>query len=187
MGLHVVDQLTMYSAYHRHPLNKVIHIIFVPSIVFSLLTIAMCYPVDLNFDGSKISFPINPIGLAGTAILMILSVLIEPYVSVILGAEVYGMYLANKWILQTYGRDLTLKFGILLQIVSWGSQFVGHGVFEGRKPALVDNLLQVFIAPLFVLLEILFSFGYRPALHKEVNKNVENYVNTNFKNEKKAK
>ena len=25
---------------------------------------------------------------------------------------------------------------------SWIAQFVGHGVFEGRKPALMDNLLQ---------------------------------------------
>ena len=26
--------------------------------------------------------------------------------------------------------------------ISWIAQFVGHGVFEGRKPALMDNLLQ---------------------------------------------
>ena len=26
--------------------------------------------------------------------------------------------------------------------LGWVAQFIGHGVFEGRKPALFDNLLQ---------------------------------------------
>jgi len=47
---------------------------------------------------------------------------------------------------------------------SWIAQFVGHGVFEGRKPALMDNLLQVFSAPLFVTMEVLFLLGYNPKL-----------------------
>ena len=46
-----------------------------------------------------------------------------------------------------------------LQIIAWVLQFVGHGVFESnilnyeeRKPALMDNLLQIFSAPVFVLI-----------------------------------
>ena len=27
-------------------------------------------------------------------------------------------------------------------VIGWIAQFIGHGVFEGRKPALMDNLLQ---------------------------------------------
>ena len=54
--------------------------------------------------------------------------------------------------------------------ISLVEQFVGHGVFEGRKPALLDNLLQsLVLAPLFVWLEMLFFFGYRPALQKSVH------------------
>src|ERR1041385_7626144 len=37
-------------------------------------------------------------------------------------------------------------FGILF-VGGWILQLVGH-VFEGRKPALADNLFQIFIAPL---------------------------------------
>nr|XP_034914776.1 LOW QUALITY PROTEIN: 2-hydroxy-palmitic acid dioxygenase MPO1-like [Populus alba] len=50
------------------------------------------------------------------------------------------------------------------QIVCWTGQFIGHGVFEKRAPALLDNLVQAFImAPFFVLLEALqTSFGYEP-------------------------
>ncbi|KAJ6987566.1 hypothetical protein NC653_020734 [Populus alba x Populus x berolinensis] len=53
---------------------------------------------------------------------------------------------------------------LVSQIVCWTGQFIGHGVFEKRAPALLDNLVQAFImAPFFVLLEALqTSFGYEP-------------------------
>ena len=34
-----------------------------------------------------------------------------------------------------------LKYAIGLHIVCWLAQFYGHGVHEGRAPALLDNLL----------------------------------------------
>jgi uncharacterized membrane protein YGL010W len=50
-------------------------------------------------------------------------------------------------------------------------QFIGHGVFERRKPALFDSLDQALItAPMFVLLEILFPLGYRSELYERVSK-----------------
>jgi len=46
--------------------------------------------------------------------------------------------------------------------MSWIAQFIGHGVFEKRAPALLDNLLYTLAAPLFIIVEILFEFGYKP-------------------------
>jgi uncharacterized membrane protein YGL010W len=63
---------------------------------------------------------------------------------------------------------------IAVNVFSWIIQFVGHGVFEGRAPALLDNLVQaVFLAPLFVWLEFLFKLGYRPELKARVDRAVE--------------
>jgi uncharacterized membrane protein YGL010W len=42
----------------------------------------------------------------------------------------------------------------------WAVQLVGHG-FEGRRPALADNILQIFNAPLFLTTEVLFMLGFR--------------------------
>ena len=68
----------------------------------------------------------------------------------------YGMT-ANYWALG-------------LHVASWIAQFVGHGKYEGRAPALLDNLFQAFfLAPLFVWLEILFALGYRPELKTRVD------------------
>jgi uncharacterized membrane protein YGL010W len=37
---------------------------------------------------------------------------------------------------------------------------VGHG-FVGRKPALADNLFQIFVAPIFLAAEAAFALGLR--------------------------
>ena len=46
----------------------------------------------------------------------------------------------------------------------------GHGIFEGRKAALVDALMQSFMdAPLFVWMEVAFALGYDPALSHQLH------------------
>ncbi|KAF9932136.1 hypothetical protein FBU30_008823 [Linnemannia zychae] len=54
--------------------------------------------------------------------------------------------------------------------LAWIAQFIGHGVFEKRAPKLLDNLVQALVlAPYFVVWEILFYFGYRPQMKKELD------------------
>ncbi|EPX72677.1 DUF962 family protein [Schizosaccharomyces octosporus yFS286] len=48
-------------------------------------------------------------------------------------------------------------------------QFIGHGFFEKKRPALLDNLVQsIFFAPLFAFLETSPLFGYHPAVTKNI-------------------
>jgi uncharacterized membrane protein YGL010W len=71
----------------------------------------------------------------------------------------------------------TNQIAIAVHVVSWLLQFVGHGVFEGRAPAIFDNLVQaIFLAPLFVWLELLFMLGYRQELRKRVDKAVQEQI-----------
>jgi 2-hydroxy fatty acid dioxygenase len=80
-----------------------------------------------------------------------------------------------------YANHLTTSYNptasyaaIGINVVSWIAQFVGHGVFEGRAPALFDNLYQaLFLAPLFVWLEFLFALGYRSDLKKRLDRYAE--------------
>lgn len=72
----------------------------------------------------------------------------------------------------TYG-SIATYWGLGIQAVAWVAQFVGHGAFEKRAPALLDNLMQAFFfAPFFVWLEMLFSLGYRPQLKARINRAV---------------
>merc|ERR1712200_227291 len=85
------------------------------------------------------------------------------------------------------GAGLPLWQAVLAFHVAAGiAQFIGHGVFEGRAPALLDPWDQAFItAPLFVLLEVLFFFGYRNTFYKECMKEVEQNI-IQFKKAKAA-
>jgi 2-hydroxy fatty acid dioxygenase len=66
------------------------------------------------------------------------------------------------------------KMAAVVHAIAWILQFVGHGVFEKRAPALFDNLLQAFVmAPLFVLMEVFFMFGYKPQFHSRISEIVK--------------
>src|SRR6476646_6302231 len=45
----------------------------------------------------------------------------------------------------------------------WIFQLVGHA-WEGRRPALVDNLFQAFIGPMFLMAEMLMAMGFKQDL-----------------------
>ena len=67
---------------------------------------------------------------------------------------------------------------VAIHIFSWLAQFLSHGVFEKRKPALLDNVLLLFSAPVFVNIEIAyFLLGYRYEEIKETKK----YIDYNIK------
>eukprot|EP01127_Copromyxa_protea_P001870 TRINITY_DN1177_c0_g1_i1.p1 TRINITY_DN1177_c0_g1~~TRINITY_DN1177_c0_g1_i1.p1 ORF type:complete len:101 (-),score=32.50 TRINITY_DN1177_c0_g1_i1:66-368(-) len=74
-----------------------------------------------------------------------------------------------------------------VKAVGWVLQILAHQVFEGRAPALLDNLLQaIVLAPYFVLLEVLFYFGYRPDLQAKF-KELTNKKRLQWKQEKERK
>ena len=89
----------------------------------------------------------------------------------LLGATAYGNHLTATY-------SSTANYWALgIHITGWIAQFVGHGVFEGRAPALLDNLIQaLFLAPFFVWMEILFFFGYRPELKQRLDKAVQKEI-----------
>ena len=62
----------------------------------------------------------------------------------------------------------------LVHVFCWYMQLhPGHGVFEGRKTALLDSVLQAFLdAPLFVWYEVAFACGYDPALKQQLDASV---------------
>ena len=105
-----------------------------------------------------------------------LYVLLEPVAGTALAALcIGGTALSNSY--RVADPDATNKVALAVHIVCWLLQFVGHGAFEGRAPALLDNLMQaLFLAPLFVWLELLFKLGYRPELQARVEKAVQQEI-----------
>lgn len=102
-----------------------------------------------------------------------LYILLEPVAGTGLAALLLGGTAFGKYLTTTHGMSANYCAGAAF-LAGWIAQFLGHGVFEGRAPALLDNLFQaLFLAPLFVWLEILFALGYRPELKSRVEKMVQ--------------
>lgn len=105
-----------------------------------------------------------------------LYILMEPVAGGMLAPLLLGGTAYSNYLTTTYGSTANY-WALGLFVFSWIAQFVGHGVFEGRAPALLDNLVQaLFLAPFFVWMEILFSFGYRPGLRSRVDSAVQKEV-----------
>lgn len=113
------------------------------------------------------------LGTIAAALYSALYLLLEPVAGFALAAICLGAAAGSNY-LKAQDPDTTLKAAIAIHVVCWIAQFVGHGAFEKRAPALLDNLVQaLFLAPMFVWLEILFFLGYRPELQARVNKKVQ--------------
>lgn len=109
----------------------------------------------------------------------------EPVAGAVLAPILIGSTAYANHLTSTYGATANSWAGAI-NITCWLAQFIGHGKFEGRAPALLDNLVQaIFLAPFFVWFEILFSLGYRPELKRRVDQAVEQEIQR-FKKSKEA-
>merc|ERR1719201_1755012 len=115
-----------------------------------------------------------------TAIYVVSYVMMDPVAG---GLGALLMLVLNQWTYRLVAAGapvagLPLWQAVLaFHVAAWIAQFVGHGVFEGRAPALLDSWDQAFItAPLFVFLEILFAAGYRKQFHSSMMKEVEKNI-----------
>ncbi|KAL8988035.1 MAG: hypothetical protein Q9177_002831 [Variospora cf. flavescens] len=116
------------------------------------------------------------LGTIATLIYATLYVLMEPVAGGLLAPLMLAGTAYANHLTSTYGQSANY-WALGLHVASWIAQFVGHGVFEGRAPALFDNLVQAFfLAPFFVWMEILFRLGYRPELKKRLDQAVEKEI-----------
>ncbi|KAG7590108.1 hypothetical protein ISN44_As07g023050 [Arabidopsis suecica] len=160
-----------YGAYHSNLNNIIIHTMFVwPNVFATLLFLYSTPPIldhsqlgflkSLNFD----SVLRLDIGFTLTVIYAIFYICLDKKSGVLAALLCFSCWIGSSFLAARLGHSLTLKFGVASQLLCWSGQFLGHGLFEKRAPALFDNLLQAFLmGPFFVLLEVLQSvFGYEP-------------------------
>ncbi|KAK4035168.1 hypothetical protein C8A01DRAFT_48605 [Parachaetomium inaequale] len=174
MSLDLEKQLTFYGAYHHNQVNVIIHVVCVPLILFSFFELASNYgPFFTLPPWLQIPYLEPNLGTFAAMTWGGLYLLLEPVAGGVLAVICLAAAAGTNY-LRLQDTAGTNQISIAVHLVSWIAQFVGHGKFEGRAPALLDNLFQaVFLAPLFVWLELLFMVGYRPELKRRVDKAVE--------------
>ena len=175
-------QFIFYASYHNHPVNIAIHLFCIWNLVWSGLALQHHAPVFMDPPSALTNIPLVgnvPINIAmiTTLIYVVTYVIMDPIAGT-LGALL--MLFLNNWTWQLVSvGDPMMGFPIWQPILAfhafmWIVQFIGHGVFEGRAPALLDAWDQALItAPLFVILETLCFFGYRKEFYDECMVEVE--------------
>ncbi|TNV75743.1 hypothetical protein FGO68_gene9971 [Halteria grandinella] len=160
-----------YAIYHYNDVNKWVHIFGIPSIAFSLL--GMLHHTDGFGSFILADQPIRiDIGLLLFAVLLPIYTIVD-FVTGLASTAFFiaQIILSNYLYSHNILGDTHMKVMIGLHIFGWVAQFVGHGIFEKRAPALLDNLLLIFVAPFFFIFEVLNIFlGYKEKEVKEWNK-----------------
>jgi uncharacterized membrane protein YGL010W len=152
--------MALYAAYHRDPRNKATHFLGVPMIMLAIL-------VPLSGLRLEVAgFGVTAAMLLAAAVLAYYFVLDLALAAAMLVVIALLIWLAER-IASGSAPGAWAWFGLLF-VGGWILQLVGHG-FEGRRPALVDNVLQIFVAPIFLMAELFFALGYKPELRKRLS------------------
>ncbi|KAL7098832.1 hypothetical protein ACP275_09G043700 [Erythranthe tilingii] len=181
MGLFdLEEQFAFYGAYHSNPVNIVLHMIFVWPIAFTLMVLLYFTPplfIHPQFDFWGLNFLILNYGFLFAVIYGAYYVILDKKAGSFAAFLCFSCWLGSSALAHRLGFSSAWKVVLASQILCWTGQFIGHGVFEKRAPALFDNLAQAFLmAPFFVLLEGLQSaFGYEPnpGFHARVQAKVD--------------
>jgi uncharacterized membrane protein YGL010W len=159
------DQMSFYAAYHQDARNKATHFVGVPMIIVSLFIPLALLRIELG------GLPLTGAMAFAAVILAYYFFLDVPLALATAAFTAFFLWVAH-WV-SAQGHALAWSAFAILFVGGWIIQLVGHG-FEGRKPALADNLFQIFIAPIFLCAEIFFALGYKPALHAAVQRRALN-------------
>lgn len=155
----LADHVHEYSAYHQNGWNKLTHFVGVPLVTYSILHFLSW--LRLWYD------PQLPLLTgAGLFYLTVISYFLRLDWRITLLQAPFTLtllVLADRAALLPAATSLAV-FGATF-VGGWIIQLVGH-VFEGKRPALADNILQIFNAPVFLTTEVVVHLGYRDDLRR---------------------
>ncbi|MBA2710925.1 MAG: DUF962 domain-containing protein [Tatlockia sp.] len=156
-----IDQARIYAAYHQNPITRYTHFAGVPLIIFSLM-------VFFSFFHLVVPGVFN-ITLAAIATVALLAYYFFLNWRLALALTViFAILLGLAHLVSRYGPDSQSVWTFVITfILGWALLLIGHFI-EGKRPALVDNLWQALIAPMFLVAELFFMAGHLQDLKQQI-------------------
>jgi uncharacterized membrane protein YGL010W len=146
------QQLASYAAVHRDARNKATHFVGIPIIVFSLLLIL------------TLSAVVAALAVLGWIVL-------DLGVGLVMAVLMLMAWYAAEALMGVLGVTSTWVAFFVLFVGGWALQFLGHH-YEGKRPALIENIFQAFIGPMFLVAETMVVMGLRRDLAPLMTKHV---------------
>jgi uncharacterized membrane protein YGL010W len=153
-------QLAGYAAVHRDPRNKATHFVGIPIIIFSLLLILALWRIPAAGGFASGALAVGLLAIAGW-------IALDVGIGLAMALVMIPLWLAAEWLAARLGSQGTWIAFAALFTGGWILQFLGHH-YEGRRPALIDNIFQGFIGPMFLVAEAMVALGWRRDLHKAI-------------------
>lgn len=199
--LNFASSIFTQGRFHHNKVNKIIHFIFIPIIQFTLFILGASHWHSIKIELFEWIVPDGNICVETWALFV--AVMTYYIAADMRTASVTFLWsglqlIASQYIAIMNDVNITLPWNenteykirdivLYLHITAWLAQFYGHGVHEGRAPALTTNLLFALLAPFFVTFEFLNGvFGYKEDEMKGVRKRIEEDIDA-FKREKDGK
>ncbi len=151
-----------YAESHENKVNKLIHWICVPLIVFSLLGLVWSIPFPqlsflgagqryLNWATFLIIFSIIYYFRLSVPLAFTMLVIISLFSAIIITLE--KLHRLNGW-------PPLWEICLYIFILAWIGQFIGHKI-EGKKPSFLDDVKFLLIGPIWLLHFIFKKIGLR--------------------------
>ena len=159
---HAPELLTQYAEYHRDRRNITTHFIGVPMIVIGVGVLLARLHIQIGSIDATLAWAVFALAalwyLSRGSLMLGVTVTAAVGVLIWLAHRVAGGSVSN-W----------LGWGLGFFIAGWVIQFIGHW-YEGKKPAFVDDITGLLVAPMFLTAEVLFALGWNKPLLAEVER-----------------
>jgi uncharacterized membrane protein YGL010W len=154
-------QLAAYAQYHRDPHNCATHFVGIPMLFLAVILPLEALRVPILHHEIPLSVLLTMPAIAGWLAL-------DLGVGAALSLSLCPLFVAAE-LIDKHGPVLMWSTTAVLFVVGWFFQLLGHAVFEGRKPAFVDDLSHTLTGPMFVVAKLLVGLGLRRELAPVLN------------------
>lgn len=154
------DLLVQYARYHRDPRNIATHYVGIPLIVFAIGVLLARLQTDVQgmaLGAHQLVWALVALWYLKQGVSAVTLTTIAVTGALVALAHPFGQAPLVTW----------LGIGLGSFVVGWVFQFVGH-VWEGRKPAFVDDIRGLLVGPMFVVAEVWFLLGGGQALRQQI-------------------
>ena len=156
--------LASYGRFHRDPRNRLTHCFGVPAIIYSVL-------IPLTLHAVIVSGAVLPLDRIVVAIAAVGYISLDAGLGCALTLALALLATAAE-ATSSVGHGSALAIAAIVFVLGWTLQLFGHRL-EGNRPALLTNLAQVLVAPLYLTAELAFSCGLRRRLRGALERQLQ--------------
>ena len=139
-----------YASYHQTKGNKAFHRLGIPLIMLSLLGML-----------ARVTWPASGVRFLDAATLLI--VIATIYYALVEWRLAIPMFFVSV-VFYVIGARLPMWANVVLFVLGWIFQFIGHSVYEHKQPAFFRNFVHLLVGPLWILNDVVPVVRMAPPL-----------------------